>query len=75
MIQKMSKWFLIKNIVAALLIKTVFYAAVSAFMIWLFSWADIISSYSWRYVLAMTVSLLLFSVMFSRAEYQDFARR
>ncbi len=73
--QKISKWFLIKNMLAALMVKTVFYLLISLFVVWLFEWGGIIGQYNWRYVLVLTVCILLYSVMFSMAGYREFVRR
>ncbi len=57
------KGFVVKSVVAALLVKLVFYFLVSLLFIMLFQWAGI-SSFNIKYVVVLTLGLFLFSLMF-----------
>jgi|GEM_PF-6828949 len=60
---KNIKEFIIKSMMAALLVKLVFYFLVSLLFIMLFQWAGI-SSFSIKYVVILALGLFFFSIMF-----------
>lgn len=53
----------LKQLLAALSVKFAFYFIISLFFIWLLKWAEIIKAFSLKYVLVLTIGLLLFSII------------
>mgnify|MGYP001186250405 CR=1 FL=1 len=54
---------IIKSVMAALLVKLVFYFLISLLFIIIFQWAGI-SSFSIKYVIVLALGLFFFSIMF-----------
>jgi len=57
--------FVIKSMMAAMIVKLVFYFLVSLLFIMLFQWAGI-SNFNIKYVIVLTLGLFFFSLMFYR---------
>jgi hypothetical protein len=61
----MKNSFKILNFLGALLIKLIFYLAVSIIFIWLFYWAGIINGFGWKYAVVMALGLLFLRIFLS----------
>jgi len=55
----------ITSFLGALLIKAIFYFAVSLVFVWLFLWAGMIEKFSWKYAVVLTIGMLFLRIFLS----------